>query len=113
MSDQGLVITFNWRIYLLCAALLVANCLWRVLVPAQGYGSAVSIWFGLTVNLLLMVGLIGLQRQFKAQMAVDDGRRKYLNLIYWPGLFAGAVVLVIRVSSEHGWTTGHLLTTWG
>ena len=108
MADQGLVVTTNWRIYLLCAALLVANCLWRILVPAQDYGSAVSIWFGITINLLLMVGLIGLYQQIRVQMLAEDARRRLLNLIFWPGLFSGLVVLLIRFTSEHGWWTGHL-----
>ena len=97
MSGQNLVITFNWRIYLLCALLLVANCLWRVLIPAQDYGSPLSIWFWMTVNLLLMVALVGLQRQFQAQMAVRDKRRRYVTPILWLGLIAGGVVLVIRI----------------
>ena len=108
MAGEGSVITSNWRIYLLCAALLVANCLWRVLIPAHEYGSPMSIWFGITVDLLLMVGLIGLYRQFQTQMPLDDSRRGMLKLVFWPGLFAGVVVLIIRVTSDHGWWTGHL-----
>jgi hypothetical protein len=108
MADQTKAINSNWRIYLICAALLVANCLWRVLVPGTEYGSVMSVWLGLIVDVLLLVGLIGLYRQFSAQMTADDSRRGLMQLAFWPGLVAGIVTLAIRFSSDHGWWTGHL-----
>ena len=108
MADKDKATNSNWRIYLLCAALLVTNCLWRVLVPSHEYGSSTSVWLGIGIDALLMVGLIGLYRQFSTQMEAGDPRRGLLTLAFWPGLTAGVVIFGIRFSSDHGWWTGHL-----
>ncbi len=108
MTDPTKVTGGNWRIYLLCAAILVANCLWRVLVPAHEYGSSGSVWLSVLVDTGLVAGLIGLYRQFSQHMAPDDGRRGLMALAFWPALIAGVVIFAIRFSSSEGWWTGHL-----
>ena len=108
MADQSKAVNSNWRIYLACAALLVVTGLWRVVVPGTEYGSATSVWFGIIVDAMLALGLIGLYRQLSVQFAADDSRRSLLKLAFWPGLIAGVVVFAIRLTSDHGWWTGHL-----
>lgn len=80
MADADKAIGSNWRIFLVCAVLLVLNCLWRVLTPAHEFGSSTS----------------------------GDGRRGVMVLASWPGLVAGIAIFGIRFSSDHGWSTGHM-----
>ena len=108
MAEQSKAINNNWWIYLACAGLLVATGLWRVVVPGTEYGSSTLVWFGIVVDAMILLGLIGLYRQLSVQFTPDDSRRGLLKLAFWAGLIAGVVVFAIRLTSDHGWWTGHL-----
>jgi len=108
MADNVKAIGGNFRIFVACAALLILTCLWRVFVPAHEYGSATSVWLGIIVDAMLMIGLVGLYAQLSGAIAVGDSRRSTMGLLFVPGLAAGVAIFAIRFLSEHGWWTGHL-----
>jgi hypothetical protein len=107
MDNSGMVTKANWRIYLLCAGLLIANCLWRVFVPAHEYPPSFYTCLTLLLDAGLLFGLVGLYLQFSKQMAAEDGRLRWLRLLFWPAMLAGIVIFVIRFSGSDGWATGH------
>lgn len=108
MADVEKAIGSNWRIFMLCAVLLILNALWRVLVPAHEYSSSGAVWLQLAIDIGLMVGLVGLYRQLSAILSAGDSRRGPMTLLFWPGMVAGIVVFLIRLTSDEGWWTGHL-----
>ena len=108
MADSEKAIGSNYRIFLACSGLLILTCLWRVFIPANEYGSTTSVWLGIVVDGLLILGLVGLYRQLSGLMPAGDSRRGTMALLFWPGLIAGVVIFAIRLTSDHGWWTGHL-----
>ncbi len=106
-GEMDKALNSNWRIYQFCAGLLIVKCLWRVLVPAHEYASSLSIWLGMGIDVLLLVGLVGLYRQFSTVMEQGDDRAATMRLLFWPALAAGIVIFLIRFSGDSGWATGH------
>jgi hypothetical protein len=64
-------------------------------VPAHEYPTQTLQAMTIGFNLLAVVGLFGL----KAQMP---------KALLWAALIAGIGLLALRLTSDHGWWTGHL-----
>ena len=77
---------------------LVGSFLWRVVVPAHEYAGSTAVWLGMAVDLLAIVGLIGI-------------RAGVPKPLFWIAIVAGVGLFAIRLSSNASWWTGHLIYT--
>ena len=77
---------------------LIGSFLWRVLLPAHEYPGRTATYLGIAVDVLAIVGLIGIR----------DGVPKAL---FWIALVAGIGLFAIRLNGEASWWTGHLVYT--
>jgi hypothetical protein len=62
---------------------------------------------GILINLGLLVGLYGARKALAG--AARDDHWKVGKPLYWAVMVSGIGMLLIRVSSSHGWWTGHLM----
>ena len=79
-------------------AYLIGSFLWRVLTPAQEYPGRSATYLEIAVDILVMVGLIGI-------------RAKVPKPLFWIALVAGVGMFLIRLNSDASWWTGHLVYT--
>lgn len=75
---------------------LIGSLLWRTLIPAHEYPGSTATYLQIAVDLLAVVGLIGIR----------TGVPKALFLI---ALVAGMGLLAIRLNGNASWWTGHLM----
>ena len=95
MSDQpskatSPIVCYGLTVY------LIGSFLWRVLIPAHEYAGTSTVYLGIAVDVLAIVGLI----------AIRDGIPKAL---FWIALVAGIGLLAIRLNGDASWWTGHLM----
>jgi hypothetical protein len=95
MSDQPSKTTSPIVCYGL-AVYLIGSLLWRVLIPAHEYPGRTATYLEIAVDLLAIVGLIGI-------------RAGVPKPLLWIALIAGFGLLAIRVTSTASWWTGHLM----
>lgn len=79
---------------LVVACFLIAHVLWNCLVPAHEYPVRAEQMLTMTLDALMVVGLLGFRRAIPAPL-------------FWIALLAGIGLFVLRLS-EQGWWTGHL-----
>ena len=77
---------------------LIGSFLWRVLTPAHEYPGRFSTYLDIGVDILVIVGLIGI-------------RAKVPKALFWVALIAGVGLFAIRLNSDASWWTGHLVYT--
>jgi hypothetical protein len=85
----------NFAIAVILACYLIGTFLWNVFIPAHEYQVRTTQMLTIGLNLLALVGLLGL----KASMPKP---------LFAAALLAGTGLLVLRMISDHGWWTGHL-----
>jgi len=95
MSDQpskatSPIVCYGLTVY------LIGSFLWRVLIPAHEYAGTSTVYLGIAVDVLAIVGLI----------AIRAGIPKAL---FWIALVAGIGLLAIRLNGDASWWTGHLM----
>jgi len=95
MSDQpskaaSPIVCYGLTVY------LIGSFLWRVLIPAHEYAGTSTVYLGIAVDVLAIVGLI----------AIRAGIAKAL---FWIALVAGIGLLAIRLNGDASWWTGHLM----
>ena len=92
----------------LIVCLLIADCLWRLVTPAGP--SPVSPWHyvNMSVDLLLVLGLVSLWRSYPAPATGAPPLVRCGGRLFGLGFAAGVVMLLLRFTSEHAWWTGHL-----
>ena len=98
----------NWTIFRVISAYMILLFLWRVFVPAHEYSMRTAQVLDIAINILLLVGLVGLKRQLDREFEPDDSRWSSARPLYWGGLIAGILMLLIRLTSNAAWWTGHL-----
>lgn len=79
-------------------AYLIVSLLWRLLTPAHEYPGRFATYLDVTVDALMIVGLIA-------------GRTNVPKALFWIALIAGVVLFAIRLNSPASWWTGHLVYT--
>ncbi|QPC90911.1 hypothetical protein [Mesorhizobium sp. INR15] len=107
MPDAGQTKPVSWTPFRVMAALLILPFVWRLCIPGGEYSSRGVIWLDILINLGLLFGLYGARKQLQRNASGDE-RWKIGAPLYWAAMIAGIGVLLIRVSSSHGWWTGHL-----
>ena len=100
--------TRNWNIFRVIAGYMMLLLLWRVFVPAHEYSMRTAQLLDVAVNVGLIVGLVGMHRSLANDFEPDDSRWPSARFFYWGGLIAGICMLLIRLTSDAAWWTGHL-----
>ena len=95
MSDQpskatSPIVCYGLTVY------LIGSFLWRVLIPAHEYPGSTATWLGIAVDVLAIVGLVGV-------------RAGIPKALFWIALVAGIGLLAIRLNGDASWWTGHLM----
>jgi hypothetical protein len=86
----------NPIISLLLPCLLIGHFLWNLLTPAHEYAMRSEQRLTMTLDFLLLAGLFGLRRSMPAAL-------------FWIALIAGIGLFALRMTSDAGWWTGHLV----
>ena len=89
-SDNGRITFFLLSCY------LIANFLYRTLTPAHEYAMRTEQIMTIGLDLLCVVGLIGM-------------RARGPKPLFWVALLSGIGILLIRFNSDASWWTGHLM----
>lgn len=90
----------NWMTFLVISALLIGTFLYRVAVPAREYAMRDEQLLTMAIDLLLIVGLVGMKWQ---------GRVQGGTILFWIALVAGIGLFGIRLLGDDQWWTGHLV----
>ena len=77
---------------------LIGSFLWRALTPAHEYPGRTATYLDIAVDLLVIVGLIGI-------------RAAVPKALFWIALIAGIGLFAIRLNGAASWWTGHLVYT--
>ncbi|WP_027060162.1 hypothetical protein [Mesorhizobium loti] len=84
----------------------------RTIYPSPGtggeYASRAVAWLDIVINLGLLFGLYNARKALMGA-APADYRWKVGTPLDWAAMVSGIGMLLIRVSSSHGWWTGHLM----
>jgi|HubBroStandDraft_4_1064222.scaffolds.fasta_scaffold190387_2 hypothetical protein len=88
----------NWTIFLLLSIYLIASFLWRAFTPAHEYPRPTERFLTMGIDLLCVIGLVGLRKQ------VAKG-----DVVFWIALAAGIGLFAIRLNGDASWATGHLV----
>ncbi len=95
-------------VFLIVAFYLICVFLWRFIAPAHEYPSQSAQMLSLALDLMAVVGLIGLRVQTaRTYPKDDDAIRKMAAGLFWLALVAGIGLFAIRLSSDAAWWTGH------
>jgi hypothetical protein len=100
MSDQqaaaaGLS-TRNRTLSFVLSCYLIATFLWRAFTPAHEYPMRSVQVMEIALDLLAVVGLIGLKANVPKPL-------------FWVALIAGLALFAIRLNGDASWWTGHLM----
>jgi hypothetical protein len=87
-------------VFLVVAAVLIGTFLYRAVVPAHEYAMRDEQLLTMGIDLLLIIGLVGIQR--KAQLPGT-------SVLFWIALVAGVGLFGIRLLGDDQWWTGHLV----
>ena len=88
----------NELTFILVAALLIGNFLWRALMPAHEYPMRSVQLLTMVFDLALIAGLIGMR-----------SRAPKLKVLFWLALGSGIGLFVIRLTGDASWWMGHLM----
>ena len=85
----------NRALPLLVAWILILSFVWRVVVTAHEYQMRGEQVLTVLIDLGLLAGLVGM-------------RQRMPNALFWCALAAGVGSLLLRLTGDDGWWTGHL-----
>ncbi|WP_137932850.1 hypothetical protein [Mesorhizobium comanense] len=97
----------SWAPFRVLVALLILPFVWRLCIPGGEFASRGVVWLDIILNLGLIAGLYGTRKALMAAAPADE-RWKVGAPLYWAAMISGFGMLVIRMTSSHGWWTGHL-----
>ncbi|MXN47972.1 hypothetical protein GR138_22445 [Shinella kummerowiae] len=88
---------------------LIVRCLWRVFIPGMEY--ALPPWPLVSVisDILVMIALFIIKPMVPAATADSPALVRHATTLFIGGIIATAIMVLIRVSSDRGWWTGHLM----
>lgn len=93
----------TWIILICVSAYLIANFLYRLVVPAHEYPMRNAQVLDIALDVLAVVALLGLKRRAPAPE---------MHLLFWIALAAAIGSFAIRFfNGDDGWWTGHLVYT--
>jgi hypothetical protein len=93
-------------IFTVLSLYLIASFLWRALTAGNEYPSAVVRNMTIGLDLLCVIGLIGME----IQILKNDlsGQSTAGKVLFWIALLAGFGLFAIRLNGNASWWTGHL-----
>ena len=97
-----------WWFFLFISVYLVIAGLWRLTVEAHEFAMPGAVWMRFLLDLGLIAVLFGFFKQLRDHLPLGDARRGYITPLFAAALISGILMLLIRLSSDHGWWTGHL-----
>jgi hypothetical protein len=97
----------NWNIFRIISAYMMLLFLWRLFVPAHEYSMRTEQVLDIIINIGLIVGLVGTHRALAREFDHDDSRWSTANMLYWGAMVGGVGMLLIRLTSDAAWWTGH------
>jgi hypothetical protein len=96
-----------WSVFLIVSLYLIAVCLYRVFIPANGLPAPNSTYWSVALDLVLVAALLASRRAIVG-IPEHDERRKWINKVFGFGLAAGIVIILIRFTGDHTFRSGHL-----
>ncbi len=96
--------TNRW-LFLLLAIILIGTFLWRALATAHEFPSTGLRNMTIGLDILCLVGLIGLWIQISRKRPAVGLE---LHVLFWIALLAGLGLFAIRLNGTKSWWTGHL-----
>jgi hypothetical protein len=106
MADPVKQAQTNQYVVLFMGIVLLFGAFNAVMITADEYGPASSVWLYLGLDALMTVLLPILMVQV-AKSAPPSGLKTVAMLLGVAGVIAGLEKLAARFSSDHGWWTGH------
>jgi len=88
---------------------LIFRCLWRVFIPGSEYAMPPWPLVSVISDILVMVALFIIKPMVPAAMADSPALVRHATKLFIGGIIATAIMVLIRVSSDRGWWTGHLM----
>ena len=103
------------RLFYFVAFYLIATFLWRTLTVARELAHrAEGVYLAIGLDVLCVVGLIGLRMKVCAPASVNRPGWAARNFLFAVALTAGLGLLAIRLNGNHSWWSGHLrFDPWG
>jgi hypothetical protein len=88
---------------------LILRCLWRVFIPGSEYSLPPWPVLSMIFDILVMTSLFIFKPQVPSAGPNDPVHVRYATPLFVGGVVATAIMVLIRVSSDKGWWTGHLM----
>jgi hypothetical protein len=85
-------------IFIVASVYLIASCLWKVFTPAHELPLRTEQVLTIVLDVMMVAGLIGLKNRVSG-----------LQGLFWAALVCGLGLLLIRVTSDDAWWSGHLM----
>jgi Na+/citrate or Na+/malate symporter len=93
----------TWIIFICVSAYLVANFLYRLVVPSHEYPMRDAQVLDIALDVLAVVALLGMKRRVPTAE---------MQILFWIALAAAIGSFAIRLlNGDDGWWTGHLVYT--
>lgn len=106
MADPASQMKHNQFAAIFMSAVLLFGAVNAVMVTADEYDPEGYVWFNIALD-AAMTGLLVILLVAILRGAPSGGLKTLAILAALVGLVAGAVKLVARFFSDHGWWTGH------
>lgn len=88
---------------------LIVRCLWRVFIPGTEYALPPWPLVSVIFDILVMIVLFILKPMVPAATADSPALVRHATALFIGGIIATVIMVLIRVSSDRGWWTGHLM----
>ena len=101
----------TWPVFLLICAYLILQCLWRLFTPGGSWPMPPWHYVSMASDVLLWAVMIGLKSQLTPLIAYDRSRARLANTLFWSAFLAGIIMILLRLTSDSAWWTGHRIPT--
>lgn len=98
----------GWMLFLLLSGYLIVTFLYRAFVPGGSWPPSPWHYVFMGLTMILIAGLVGQKAVVSASLAGDDPKRRWITPLFVAGMVSGFGSLLIRLTSEQAWWTGHL-----
>ena len=91
------------------AGFLILRCLWKVFIPGTEFTLPPWPLVSVIFDILVMITLFILKPMVPAATAGSPAYVRHATALFIGGIVATVIMVLIRVSSDRGWWTGHLM----
>ena len=95
--------------FAIVSGFLILRCLWRVFTPGTEYSLPPWPLVSVIFDIVLMIALFVLKPMVPAAAAGSPAYVRHATTLFVGGIAATAIMVLIRLSSDRGWWTGHLM----